>query len=102
MDPPGRLIFVDESSTNIALTPRYGRAPKGERVRGSAPRNWGKNVTLISSISSKVKSLLRRAQARVLEVLFEATEAALIAVSADDARDYFEHCGYATPRAHSI
>jgi hypothetical protein len=48
---PERLRFVDESSTNVALIPRYGRAPKGERARGSAPRNWGKNVTLISSIS---------------------------------------------------
>src|SRR5215211_7514857 len=48
---PERLRFVDESSTNVALTPRYGRAPRGERVRGKAPRNWGKNVTLISSIS---------------------------------------------------
>ncbi|MDQ3891388.1 MAG: transposase, partial [Actinomycetota bacterium] len=46
-----RLIFVDESSTNIALTPRYGRAPRGERARGKAPRNWGKNVTLLSSIT---------------------------------------------------
>ena len=45
-----RLIFVDESSTNVALTPRYARAPKGERARGKAPRNWGKNFTLISSI----------------------------------------------------
>jgi hypothetical protein len=44
-------VFVDESSTNVALTPRYGRAPKGERSYGKAPRNWGKNVTLISSIS---------------------------------------------------
>jgi len=46
-----RLLFVDESSTNVALTPRYARAPKGERAHGKAPRNWGKNVTLISSIS---------------------------------------------------
>jgi transposase len=44
-------MFVDESSTNVALTPRYARAPKGERARGKAPRNWGKNVTLISSIT---------------------------------------------------
>src|ERR671938_1653693 len=36
---PKRLIFVDESSTNIALTPRYGRAPRGERAHGKAPRN---------------------------------------------------------------
>lgn len=48
---PKRLIFVDESSTNIALTPRYARAPRGERANGKVPRNWGKNVTLISSIS---------------------------------------------------
>ena len=48
---PYRLIFVEESSTNVALTPRYARAPKGERTHAKAPRNWGKNVTLISSIS---------------------------------------------------
>jgi hypothetical protein len=39
-----RLIFVDESSTNVALTPRYGRAPTAERAFGKAPRNWGKNA----------------------------------------------------------
>jgi hypothetical protein len=46
-------MFVDESSTNIALTPRYARAPRAERAhgKGKAPRNWGKNVTLISSIT---------------------------------------------------
>ena len=35
----------------MALTPRYARAPKGERAHGKAPRNWGKNITLISSIT---------------------------------------------------
>jgi hypothetical protein len=45
-----RLVFVDETSTNVALTPRYARAPRGERARGKAPRNWGKNVTLLTSI----------------------------------------------------
>jgi hypothetical protein len=30
------LVFVDESSTNVALTPRYRRAPKGERAFGKA------------------------------------------------------------------
>jgi len=46
-----RLVFVDETSTNVALTPRYARAPRGERARGKVPRNWGKNVTLLSSIT---------------------------------------------------
>ncbi|MBV9454513.1 MAG: transposase [Rubrobacter sp.] len=48
---PHRLVFVDESSTNVALVLRYARAPKGEKAHGKAPRNWGKNVTLISSIT---------------------------------------------------
>jgi hypothetical protein len=30
-----RLIFVEETSTNVALTPRYARAPKGERAFGT-------------------------------------------------------------------
>jgi transposase len=46
-----RLVFVDETSTHVALTPRYARAPRGERARGKAPRNRGKNVTLLSSIT---------------------------------------------------
>ena len=50
---PKRLVFVDECSTNIALATLYARAPKGERARGSAPRNWGKNVTLICSLSAE-------------------------------------------------
>jgi transposase len=42
---------VDESSTNVAMVPRYARAPKGQRAYAKAPRNWGRNVTLISSIT---------------------------------------------------
>jgi len=45
-------VFVDECSTNIALTRLYARAPRGERAYGKAPRNWGKNITLISSLSA--------------------------------------------------
>jgi transposase len=177
---PERLVFVDESSTNIALTPRYGRAPKGERAFGKAPRNWGKNVTLISSITlegmgpsmsiqgssdtesfslymreilapslkggqivlmdnlsvhkagwvrdliegkgcrlwllpsyspdmnpieeafSKVKNLIRKAKARTLEALFAVTARALEAISEEDARGFFEDCGYGTLRGHSL
>jgi transposase len=175
-----RLVFVDESSTNIALTPRYARSPKGERAYGKAPRNWGKNVTLISSIGvegmgpsmsiegssdtesfglymrnilaptlnrgqivlmdnlsvhtskwvrelieergcqlwllpsyspdlnpieeafSKVKNLLRKAKARTLRALFEVTGEALRAVSKEDARGFFEDCGYKTAQDHSL
>jgi transposase len=47
------LVFVDECGTNIALTRLYARAPKGERAYGKAPRNWGKNVTLIAAMSAQ-------------------------------------------------
>ncbi len=50
---PKRLIFVDECGTNISLTPLYARAPKGKRAYGKVPKNWGKNVTLLSSLSSE-------------------------------------------------
>lgn len=46
-----KLVFLDESGSNIALTRLYGRAPKGKRARGSIPRNRGKNVTVISCLT---------------------------------------------------
>ena len=46
-----RLVFVDESGSNIALTPLYARAPRGQRAHGSVPRNRGKNTTLLASLS---------------------------------------------------
>lgn len=169
-----RLVFVDEMGANVSLCPIYAWSRKGERAFGSAPRNWGKNVTLLASITaegigpclavegpttrevfeaylervlapvlrpgrivvvdnlsahkggrvkeivegrgcelvylppyspdfnpieqafSKVKGLLRRAEARTREALIEAMGRALDAVSARDARGFFGHCGYRT------
>ena len=48
----------------------------------------------IEEAFSKVKGLLRKAKARTLDALFEATARALEALSASDALGYFEHCGY--------
>lgn len=45
-----RLIFVDEAGVNTAMTRRYGRAPKGERVFDTAPRNYGEQTSLIGAI----------------------------------------------------
>jgi transposase len=49
---PGRLVFVDECGSNVGLTPLRARAPRGERARGKAPRNRGKNTTLLASMSA--------------------------------------------------
>ena len=46
-----RLVFVDEMGSNIALAPLYAYAPKGERAYCEVPRNRGKNLTLIASMT---------------------------------------------------
>ena len=50
---PRKLVFVDESGTNITLAPLYGWAPKGERAYGKAPRNWKQNITLMASLTTE-------------------------------------------------
>ena len=50
---PERFVFVDECSSNTSLAPLYGWAKKGERAHQKAPRNWGKNITLLSSINKE-------------------------------------------------
>ena len=46
-----RLKFVDEAGFNRAMTRLWGRAPKGERVRESVPRNYGANISTLSLMS---------------------------------------------------
>lgn len=46
-------MFVDEMGSNTSLSPIYGWSRVGERLRARAPRNWGKNITLISSMNVK-------------------------------------------------
>jgi transposase len=46
-----RFVFVDEMGANSSLTPLYAWSRRGERAFASVPRNWGANVTLLSSMS---------------------------------------------------
>jgi transposase len=167
------LKFIDESGVNLAMTRRYGRAPRGERVVGAVPQNYGANVTMLAALSlqgveavmtidgatdaevfrayvehvlgptltpgdivimdnlrahkvagirerieasgarliylppyspdlspiepcwSKLKTLLRTAQARTRDALDVAIQQVLAAVTSSDADGWFHHCGYA-------
>ena len=169
-----KLLFLDECGTTISLAPLYARAPKGKRAYGQAPRNYGKNLTLIASMGttgmgeamtlegavdgeafevyierwlvpslvagqvvlmdnlsvhkrdrvrelieakgcgllflpayspdynpiehafSKLKGLLRCAQARTHQALHIAISEAIAAITAQDALGWFQHCGYST------
>ena len=46
-----RLVFVDETSTNLTYCRRYGRAPQGRRVDQAVPLRGGPNVTLIAALT---------------------------------------------------
>src|SRR3954453_22008018 len=46
---PRRLVFVDETGITTAMTPAYGRAPRGERVEASVPASW-ESVTVIAAM----------------------------------------------------
>ena len=48
----------------------------------------------IEEVFSKIKELLRDAQARARRALIEAIGVALSSVTAQDARGFFGHCGY--------
>jgi transposase len=56
----------------------------------------------IEGAFSKIKGLLRKAKARSFGALVKATGTALSAVTEEDARGFFIHCGYGIPRALSL
>jgi transposase len=80
-------------------------AHKGSRVRELVKERGCKLLYLppyspdfnpIEQAFSKVKGLLRRAEARTREALIEAMGTALSAVSCRNVRGSFENCGYRT------
>lgn len=50
MVPVERMIALDESGCNAAMTLLNGRAPRGERVYDHRPANWGKNLSIVGAI----------------------------------------------------
>jgi transposase len=48
-----RLIFVDESGLNLALTRLYARAPRGQRAVGAVPQNYGENLTVLAALDAR-------------------------------------------------
>jgi transposase len=49
--PPEQLVFLDETSTSLGLTPLRGRAPRGQRLVGRIPRGRWTNVTLLATLT---------------------------------------------------
>ena len=89
---PGQVVVMDN------LT-----AHKGERVRELVEGRgcellylppYSPDLNPIEEAFSKIKSILRKAQARNREGLIEAMGRALDAITSQEAKGFFQHCGY--------
>jgi transposase len=89
---PGQVVVMD----NLA-------AHKGERIRELIEGRgcellylppYSPDLNPIEEAFSKIKSLLRKGEARTRETLVGAIGAAISAVSAKDACGFFKHCEY--------
>lgn len=47
-----RLIFIDETGVTTNMVRRYGRAPRGQRVKGYAPNGHWKITTFVAGLAS--------------------------------------------------
>lgn len=106
-----RIVFEAYIEKVLLPSLRYGQvvvmdnlsAHKGERIRELIESAgcklfylppYSPDFSPIEEAFSKVKGLLRKAEARSREALVEAMGKALDTVTARDARGFFAHCGY--------
>ena len=50
---PRQLVVVDESGVTTEMRRRYGRAPRGERVREATPAGHWRTLTLLGAMTSE-------------------------------------------------
>ena len=106
-----REVFETYVEQVLAPTLRRGQvvvmdnltAHKGERLRELIEQEgcellylppYSPEFNPIEETFSKIKGLMRKAEARSREALLEAMGTAISALSAQDARGFIEHCGY--------
>jgi hypothetical protein len=102
LDDAARITQVERSACRVAC---IGYVSVGsQRVRDTPISraqaqllylpSYSPDLNPIEEAFSKIKRLVRKAEARTREALVEAIGLALSAVSSEDARSFFEHCGY--------
>jgi transposase len=98
---PGDIVVLDRLAAH--RVPAVARA-----IRKAGAGVWylppySPDLNPIEKVWAKVKALLRKAKARTTEALWEAIGQALAAVTAQDCRNSFTHCGYtATPECKAL
>jgi transposase len=91
---PGQVVVMDNLTAHKGESVRELIEGRGCELVYLAP--YSPDFNPIEQAFSKVKGLLRRAEARTREALIEAMGRALSAVSGRDAQGFFGHCGYSS------
>lgn len=94
---PGQIVFMDNLSAHKDPAIREMLEAAGCALRWM-PR-YSPDYTPIELAFSKIKALLRSANARTQAALDAAITEALDAITATDARGWFKHCGHDVSRA---
>lgn len=94
---PGQIVVMDNLSAH--QSPRIDQLIEsvGARVLRLPP--YSPDFNPIENAISKMKSLLRKLARRSMEDLESAIATAMIAITPQDARGFFHHCGYDATRA---
>ena len=93
---PGQIVVMDNLSAHKTQKVRELVEGAGCELLLYLPP-YSPDLNPIEEAFSKIKGLLRKAEARVREVLVEAMGPAISSITEEDARGFFEHCGYAIP-----
>jgi transposase len=89
---PGQIVVMDNLSAHKGARVRDLVAQRGCELLYLPP--YSPDLNPIEEAFSKMKGILRRAEARSREALIEAIGRALEAITSRDARGFFGHCGY--------
>jgi transposase len=89
---PGRVVVMDNLTAHKGSRVRELVEGRGCELLYLPP--YSPDFSPIEEAFSKLKAMLKKACARTREALVEAIAAAISAVTSEDARGYFGHCGY--------
>ena len=89
---PGQIVVMDNLSAHKGARVRELIEERGAKLLYLPPYSPALNP--IEEAFSKMKEILRKAEARSREALIEAMGRALDAITSRDAKGFFAHCGY--------
>ena len=97
---PGQIVVMDNLRQHYSPRVRELIEARGAQLGFLPP--YSPDLNPIEEAFSKVKTLLRSAAARVHAALVAAIGAAGSAITAADARGYFNHGGYRPPKRRRV